>query len=341
MDANAITIVGAGGIGCAVGHALSAAGIAVTFVETSTAKIESGNKQGVGIVGRPCLPARFTHFDQWQPEPDTFILLCTKCYSNAGVLERIPPSAFLLPIQNGFDDRLEKRAPSHEGIASFVSECKQDQPLTRITRPGKLHLGPIARNTSAAPAGKVLQTFVTALLSHAAFRVVVVPKILPYKYTKLMYNAAVGPVASAAGIDNGSLLRVPILRRIFFELLLENYRILKSEGIELARIGPFHPDTVARILVHPVIARTLAWAFYPGLRGTYCSMAGDLPLGRTEIDNYNGHLLRLANGRGCALNHRIYGLIRRMEQERLAPALARIDELNEAQLHLASVPAAR
>ena len=33
---------------------------------------------------------------------------------------------------------------------------------------------------------------------------------------------------------------------IFFRFLRENYRVLSSAGIELGRIGPFHPDTVAR-----------------------------------------------------------------------------------------------
>ena len=36
------------------------------------------------------------------------------------------------------------------------------------------------------------------------------------------------------------------------------------------------------------MASLLAWAFYPTLRGTYCSMSKDLPAGRTEIENYNG-----------------------------------------------------
>src|SRR5262249_58592738 len=75
-----------------------------------------------------------------------------------------------------------------------------------------------------------------------------VSDILPYKYTKLMYNAAISPLAAAAGLDNGELLWIPKARELFFSLLRENYAILHDTGIPLGKIGPFHPDTVALIL---------------------------------------------------------------------------------------------
>ncbi len=155
-----------------------------------------------------------------------------------------------------------------------------------------------------------------------------VEDILPYKYTKLMYNAAISPLASAAGIDNGQLLRYPRARALFFDLLRENHSILERAGIELGKIGPFHPSTVAAILRRPWLAHSLAWAFYPSLRGTYCSMSGDLPAGRTEIDYYNGHLLELAGDTACPLNRRVYDLVKRMERERITPHLDRLQELN-------------
>ncbi len=73
----------------------------------------------------------------------------------------------------------------------------------------------------------------------------------------------------------------------------------------------------------------MAWAFYPGLRGTYCSMSNDLPAGRTEIDYYNGHLLDLAGDGPCPLNRRVYALIKRMERERIAPHRGILTELLE------------
>jgi 2-dehydropantoate 2-reductase len=166
-----------------------------------------------------------------------------------------------------------------------------------------------------------------ALRRGAPFRVEVVPDILPYKHTKLMYNAAIGPLAAAAGLDNGELLSMPLARRLFFRLLRENYAILHGAGVPLGKVGPFHPDTVERILRRRWVARTLSWAFYPSLRGTYCSMHGDLPAGRTEIDNYNRYLIDLAGTQPCPLNRGVYELIKRMERERLPPCRRRLEEL--------------
>jgi 2-dehydropantoate 2-reductase len=97
-----------------------------------------------------------------------------------------------------------------------------------------------------------------------------------YKSAKLMYNAAISPLAAAAGIDNEELLGDPLAQRLFFALLRENYAILSRSGARLQRIGPFHPAVVDRILSWPGLARILAHLFRPGLRGTYCSMTADM-----------------------------------------------------------------
>jgi 2-dehydropantoate 2-reductase len=323
---DALTVVGAGGIGCAVGHYLRAAGVSVTFVEAESAKLAWGRAHGVGVDGLPPLPAEFVSFPEWQPEPGDVVLLCTKCYDNDAVLARLPDAVTLIPIQNGFDRRLNERGGHLEGIASFISECRPRQTQTRITRNGKLHLG--CRGVPApARAHTLLATLADLLRRHAPFRVEVVPDILPYKYTKLMYNAAISPLAAAAGLDNGQLLSLPLARRLFFDLLTENYAILSGAGVRLGKVGPLHPHTVARILRRPVVAHSLAWAFYPTLRKTYCSMSGDLPKGRTEIEYYNRHLIDLAGDRPCPLNRRVYDLVRRMEQQHTSPGLATLNQL--------------
>jgi 2-dehydropantoate 2-reductase len=84
---------------------------------------------------------------------------------------------------------------------------------------------------------------------------------------------------------------------------------------------------VQRILRNPVLANPFAWAFYPSLRGSYCSMIDDLPAGRTEVEYYNGHLIGLAGDRPCPCNRRLYELIKRMERERIPPALNMLQEL--------------
>jgi 2-dehydropantoate 2-reductase len=330
-------IVGAGGIGCAVGYALRAAGLGVTFVDADSVKLADGKRHGVRVNHLPPLSADFIHFEDWRPSNDATVLLCTKCYDNGAVLERLTDSTQLLPIQNGFDRNLDARGHAWEGIASFVSECRPGRTHTFITRRGELHIGnrlasggrkpPVDVASEPATSTGGLRPPLAALQQTSLFKTVLVPGILPYKYTKLMYNAAISPLAAAAGLDNGELLSVPLARWLFFGLLRENYAILKGAAIPLAKIGPFHPDTVQWILRHQFVANSLAWAFYPSLRGSYCSMSGDLPKGRTEIDYYNGHLIEVAGERPCPLNRRVCDLLKRMEEERRKPQTSMLDEL--------------
>lgn len=322
---NPVHVVGAGGIGCALGYSLRAAGERVIFVDADPAKVAWGRAHGVQVGGWPALSADFVPFQDWQPPAGAVILLCTKCYDNAAVLARLPPSATLVPVQNGFDPQLTAQGHDLEGIASFVSECCPQQTRTRITRRGKLHLGQRGPATNAA--SSLLAHLALRLMGGVGYRLVVVPDIEPYKYTKLMYNAAIGPVAAAGGLDNGQLLSHRTARCLFFELLQENYAILHGDGVPLGKVGPFHPDTVARILQRRRLSTALAWAFYPSLRGSYCSMSRDLPAGRTEVDYYNGYLIERARERPCPWNRRAYALLKRMERERLPPGPDRLHEL--------------
>jgi 2-dehydropantoate 2-reductase len=324
-----IFVVGAGGIGCAVGHALCTGGVEVTFVESDRAKVAWGSAHGVGLDDRPRLPARFVAFEEWRPPESAIVLLTTKCFDNDVVLARLPDSVAVMPIQNGFHRALMERS-AIEGIASFVSECRNGQTHTDITRRGDLHVGRWGGGWGGGhrrPLPATMEPLFGVLERHGAFRVQRVADVLPYKYSKLMYNAAIAPLAAVAGLDNSRLLTIPKARRLFFRMLRENYGILTAAGVTLGVIGPFHPDTVDRILRMPVVARIMAWPFARSLRNTYCSMSGDIQKGRTEIDCYNGHLIEVAGDRDMPLNRRALELVRRMTKARARPALTWLDEL--------------
>jgi ketopantoate reductase len=59
-------------------------------------------------------------------------------------------------------------------------------------------------------------------------------------------------------------------------------------------------------------------------------MAGDLPHGPTELDNYNGYLLELADDINVPLNRAVYKLARQVEDDGSAPGLHWMDELLDA-----------
>ncbi|AEI99979.1 Ketopantoate reductase ApbA/PanE domain protein [Nitrosomonas sp. Is79A3] len=322
-----IHILGVGGIGAALGWALVQGGYSVVLIDNHPGKIAQGRKNGITVVGLGTQQIPIEAFDDWVPPDEGFILLCTKTYDNPAVLARLPGDAFLVPIQNGFDPELEQRDHACEGIASFVSECQRDLPVTRITRPGSLHIG--ARRSITANEQAEIMSLAIALGKAKLFPVELVPDIRPYKATKLMYNAAISPLAAMAGVDNGELLTGQLAKKLFFALLLENYAILQHAKIPLARIGPFHPDTVSLILRTPWLPALMAMFFRPSLRGTYCSMAPDIHAehARTEIDAYTGHLIRLAGKFSCPLNRATFAFIEKITSEGLKPQYQHLQDL--------------
>ncbi len=312
-----VHILGAGGIGVAVAECLASAGWAVTMVEAHAQKTEAGRADGVTLDDLPARRLPFESFENWNPPPDTLVLLCTKTFDNLSILRRIRQPEMLVPIQNGYDPHLENLDHPCEAIASFVSACPANRPAARITRPGALHIG--ARRTVNSGQRERISELAHALTGGGIIRVHCVEDVRPFKATKLMYNAAISPLAASAGVDNAELLTDGLARRLFFALLQENYRILKRSGHALDRIGPFHPDTVMRILQTPLLPRIMGLFFQPSLRGTYCSMSPDIGSGRTEIDAYNGHLLRLAGASAAPINRAVVELVNSMSRDSLAP----------------------
>ena len=312
----------------ALGWALARSGWDVTMVDASARKLAAGQEEGLSVDGVTERRLRFCPFADWTPPAGALVLLCTKTYDNAAVLARLTPDHWLLPVQNGFDPALEASGHACEGIASFVSQCARDRPATRITRRGALYLG--GRRPLAAGEAAVLRGLAAGLRRGGWPSIRLVDRIDPYKFAKLMYNAAISPLAAAAGVDNGQLLADPLARRLFFALLRENYAILHRRGVPLARIGPFPPWLVDRILGLPGLARGLARLFRPGLEGTYCSMAPDIGTGRTEIAAYNGYLKWLAQGADCPINTAVLELIGTMHARTLSPGRERLVELRDA-----------
>lgn len=321
----AIDVVGAGAIGATVGYALAAGGATVRFVEADPVRIAAGNQHGIRLESFAPLPVEFVSFERWRPVAGRCVLLCTKCYDNPTVLERLGPETLLVPIQNGLDWRLEAFPHVCAGIAAFVAEGRREPPSARITRSGPLYVGsrmgraghPLARRLAAA-----LRR--SGLLSVRRVR-----DIRPIQLAKLWYNAAIAPLAAFAGTDNAALLENPTLRKLLFALLEENYRILQGAGLRLGWLGPFPPGMVIRLLRRRrLVERLIPW-FLPSLRGTYCSVVADRSSNRTELDYYTGPLLRLARQAGipAPLNDALYQRLREWSASGRTPPPDWIDEL--------------
>ena len=317
MISSPIHIIGAGGIGVAVGYALAQKGCDVLMVESDREKCDYGQEHGMVVEGHDPIKLPFLHFSEWQSSNDALTLLCTKTFNNSEVLNKVANRQGIIPVQNGYDLELDNNTHFGEGIASFVSECERHRPVTRITREGELHIGP--RRVVNDDELKIITELAGALKGTALFEVEQVDDVLPYKATKLMYNAAISPLAASAGVDNATLLSDKLVKKYFFSLILENYAILKNAKKDFAVIGPFHPDTVSKILKIPGLPEIMAVFFKPSLRGTYCSMAPDMGTAHTEIDAYNGHLVALAGDMPCPYNRAAVNMVNTITEKRLSP----------------------
>jgi 2-dehydropantoate 2-reductase len=304
---------------------LAHAGFDVTVVERHPDKIASGNADGLAVAGCGSMKVPFVSFANWRPPSDAVILLCTKTFDNAAVLARLTTACRVVAVQNGYDAVLDAYDFAGEGIASFVSNCPRERPFAQITRAGSLHIGP--RRSASFDELSELASLAEAFKKARLFKVELVRDVRPFKAAKLMYNAAISPLAAAAGVDNAALMTEPLAKRLFFGLLLENYAVLRHAGLALAKIGPFHPDAVVRILRTPGLPDLMATFFRPSLRGTYCSMAPDIGQGETEIDAYNGHLVRLAGHFPCPHNLAVVRMIARITHGGMTPRRSHLEDL--------------
>ena len=317
MSTYPIHIIGAGGIGVALGFSLARNNCDVLMIESHTEKCEYGKNNGLAVDDYDAIKVPFISFAEWEPTHDALILLCTKTFNNTDVLKKIINTEKVIPVQNGYDILLDNNSHFGEGIASFVSECERDRPITRITREGEFHLGP--RRTANQDELSLLRELSSMLKGSPLFNVELVDDVLPYKATKLMYNAAISPLAASAGVDNATLLSDKLAKRYFFKLILENYAILKNAKKPMATIGPFHPNTVSKILKTPGLPEIMAIFFKPSLRGTYCSMAPDMGSAHTEISAYNGYLVQLAGDLPCPYNRAAVHMVNTITEQRLSP----------------------
>jgi len=215
-----VHVLGAGGIGVALAWSLMKSGRDVTVVDAHPGKVQAGRAPGLTVVDHGTERPAFVAFDNWTPPDYGVVLLCTKTYDNSAVLARVRDFTSVVPVQNGLDPELDQQGHGGEGIASFVSECLRDRPVTRITRPGCLHLGARREVTEAERAA--LAELAADLSPAGLFPVELVDDVRPYKAAKLMYNAAISPLAAAAGVDNGELLTDPLAKRLFLGMLQEN-----------------------------------------------------------------------------------------------------------------------
>jgi len=321
-----VLVMGAGSIGCYLGGALAASGIAVTFVarpRVATALAEYGLTVTDLDGGRAALAPEVLNVASVVPADaqPSLVLLTVKSGATASAAAELGavlhPGTLVLSMQNGVSNAAVARAaaphlrvlpgmvpynvaeigPGHYHRGTTGGLAAQDDPELRAWLP-------------------VFERAGLALTLHADLR--------PVQWGKLLLNLN-NPVNALSGRSLRDELLQRGYRQCLAALMAETCAVLERADITPAQVAAVKPALLIKLLRLPtplfklVAARMLR--IDPQARS---SMADDLQLGRvTEIDALCGAVVELAHEHGvdAPLNRRMVELIK------TAPGALAPDEL--------------
>ena len=316
MAGDRIAVFGAGSIGCYVGGAWAAAGLDVTLIgreRFAKAIAEHGLAISDYSGWKQRLEPRFTTDPAALADAD-LIVVAVKGGATAEAGEAIArhakPGATVVSFQNGI------------GNKAILAEALGDRfRLAQGTVPyNVIHLGEGRFHKGVA--GKLVAEDVPEMRRLAeAVAGSREPLRLSADMAGVLWGKLLINLNNAVNALSGLTLREELAQRGYRRVVAasqrEALRILKQAGIAPARAGPLSPKMIPRVINSPdwlfekVLARR--WKIDDKARS---SMADELMAGRrTEIDQLNGEVVRLAESLGldAPVNRRIVELVRKAE----------------------------
>jgi 2-dehydropantoate 2-reductase len=320
-----IAVLGAGSVGCFIGGAWQAAGLAVTFIGRPTIARDihehgltvsdfSGWSKHLDEVDFSCVPA---------PLADAEIILVTvKSGATAEAAREIrdnaPDRALVISFQNGVSNvdvlkrELGDRFEVVRGMVPFNCAYLGE---------GRFHKGVAGAPLYAEDNARTRQLAERIGAGPAAIRLS--NDMLGIAWGKLLINLN-NAINALSGRPLRQQLRNRDYRRVFAAAMREGLRLLRRAGIHAAKVGTVGPALLPLVIGSPdwlfntVFIRS--WKIDDKARS---SMSDDLAHGRkTEVDYINGELVQLAErlGTDAPVNRLIVELIR--ESEAGAPPLS-------------------
>ena len=323
MAADRIAVLGAGSIGCYVGGAWAAAGLDVTLIGRERFAKAIG-EHGLTISdysGREQrLEPQFTTDPAALANADLIVVAvkggATEETGDA-IARYAKPGATVVSFQNGIGNK----AILSEKLGHPFRIVQGTVPFNVIyLGEGRFHKGVAGRLMAEdVPEMRVLAERIAASRE---------PLFLSADMTGVLWGKLLINLNNAVNALSGLTLREELAQRGYRRVVAasqrEALRILKKAGITPARAGPLSPKMIPLAINSPnwlfqnVLARR--WKIDDKARS---SMSDDLIAGRrTEIDQLNGEVVRLAEtlGLDAPINRRIVELVR--EAEAGAPALS-------------------
>jgi 2-dehydropantoate 2-reductase len=298
-----VCIVGAGVIGSLfAGHLASVC--EVTVLTRRREHAEALNREGLRITGRSERQARVRAATDPSelPEPDV-VIVATKASGLRPALEALSghyPRATVVTVLNGLGAEEMVREHGDWQIVSgvtFMSGTRHSDTHVEYILDTETWLGPY----EDIPFERVRE--IAELLESAGLKVEALPDLRPAQWSKLVFNAAVNPVAALTGLPHDwhfAAEEDPFdLGHLVHGLIDEGKAVAASAGIEL------HDDPWEM----NVLATRRGSAHYP-------SMLEDVEARRpTEIDLITGSLLREAERHGVPvpLHAAVHALVKGKE----------------------------
>jgi 2-dehydropantoate 2-reductase len=316
----AVTVMGAGAVGCHVGGCLQAAGVEVHFVGRPRvlADLRAHGLRVTDLDGRDQhLAAPALHLHASPPAAPGLVLLCVKSAATAEAARALAAGSVVVSLQNGVSNvaTASAAAPALTVLAGMVPFNIAE------VGPGHFHRGTagvlaVQDHPALAPWAPVFAAAGLPLARHADLRAV--------QWGKLLLNLN-NPVNALSGLPLRAELLDRDCRLVLAALQREALAALRAAGVVPAKVAPLPPRWLPPLLSlpTPIFERVAARMLKIDARAR-SSMADDLALGRkTEIDAFCGEVVRLARAHGldAPLNARIQRLVETDPRPRSGKAL--------------------
>ena len=299
-----VCIVGAGVIGSLfAGHLAQVCDVSVLTRRQEHA--DALNREGLRVNGKSERHARVRASTEPEalPPPDVAII-ATKATGLRGALEALAGSfsdATMMTVLNGLGAEEIVREHGEWPIVSavtFMSGTRHSDTHVEYILDTETWLGPYENS----PFERVQE--IADLIVAAGLEAEALPDLRPAQWSKLVFNAAVNPVAALTGLPHDPHFAAEgepaDLGHLVHGLVDEGKAVAKAAGIEL------HDDPWEM----NVLATQRGWAHYP-------SMLEDVDAHRqTEIELITGSLIREAERHGVPvpLHTLLYGLVQAKEE---------------------------
>lgn len=307
-----ICIIGAGAMGQLLASDLSVAGISPMLLDYKVERACELTQKGLKIQRDG--GELYTHFVNVTVSPDRYnkmdwIIVFVKSYDTEGVLKSVRAmsdgSTMVLSLQNGLGhEKILKNAVSEQQIVVGITAhgAAVYDGYVRHAGRGITVIGP-AYSPNTLILNRCLE--LASILNKAGWETFVEREIYPYRWRKLIANAAINPLTAVTGVNNGMLATDQNLNSVLRLVVRETLKIASALGVNIE-----FSEEDAISFVEGICVKTSE---------NRSSMLQDITAGRrTEIEYINGAIIKAARACGIdtPINDTLSALVTFMEKNK-------------------------